>query len=115
MSNIRFMKKKIKSSLSPLQRKKLTRVLFVLVFAALGWLLFAPNMGVIPVYQEHKRLEALQQQKTRLEEENAELRLEIDKIQNDIDHFERLAREKYGLLKKEEVLFDFSKEKKKKD
>lgn len=109
------MKKKIKSSLSPLQRKKFIRIILILVIAAMGWLLFAPDMGVIPLQQEHKRLEALEQQKIQLEQENATLRQEIEKIQKDIDYFERLAREKHGLLKKNEMVFDFNKEEKKKE
>ncbi len=109
------MRKKIKSSLSPLQRKKFIRVVIILIVAALGWLLFAPDMGVITLQQEDKRLEALEQQKIKLEQENAALRLEIEKIQNDIEYFERLAREKHGLLKKNEMVFDFNKEEKKKE
>ena len=106
------MRKKIKSSLSPLQRRKFIRVILILIAAAVGWLFFAPDMGVIPLHQEHKRLEALEQQKILLEQENATLRQEIEKIQSDIEYFERLAREKHGLLKKNEMVFDFNKEEK---
>lgn len=109
------MKKKIKSPLSPLQRKKLIRITIILIIAATGWVLFAPNMGMISLHQEHKRLDALEQQKIKLEQENAALRLEIEKIQNDIEYFERLAREKHNLLKKNEMVFDFNKAEKKKE
>lgn len=101
------MKKKIHSKLSPLQRSRLMKVITILLFLALSWLLFAPEMGVISVQKERSRLEALRQQKQELREQNAALQQEIDKIYSDIEYFERLAREKHGLLKKNEMLFDF--------
>lgn len=107
------MKRQFKNPLSPLQQKKLTRVVLVLFMLAICWLLFAPNMGVVSLQRENSRLDALIQQKSQLEQENAELRQEITKIKDDIDHFERLAREKHGLLRKNEILFDFDEQKKK--
>ena len=101
------MKKKIHSKLSPLQRSRLIKVVAVLIVLALSWLLFAPEMGLISLQKERNRLEALRQQKQELEQQNAALQQEIDKIYSDIDYFERLAREKHGLLKKNEMLFDF--------
>ncbi|MDJ0624272.1 MAG: septum formation initiator family protein [Desulfocapsaceae bacterium] len=104
------MKKKIHSKLSPLQRSRLMKVVAILVVLALSWLLFAPEMGFITVQKERSRLEALRQQKQELEQQNAALQQEIDKIYSDIEYFERLAREKHGLLKKNEMLFDFGEE-----
>ena len=107
------MKKKIKSTLSPLQRSRLVKILVILVIFAVSWLLLAPEMGLITLHREQNRLEALQQQKTRLEQENAALRQEIDRIESDIQYFEKIAREKHGLLKKNEMLFDFGEDNKK--
>lgn len=107
------MKTKPKNSLSPLQLSKLLKIIFVLVCAGVLWLFLAPDMGILSLKKEHDRLEALQQQKHNLEQENAALRQEIERIENDIEYFERIAREKHGLLKKNEMIFDFSKEEKK--
>lgn len=104
------MKKKIHSKLSPLQQSRFKRTVAILLVVALAWLLFAPGMGLISVQQERSRLEALRQQQKDLEEQNASLQEEIEKIESDIEYFERLAREKHGLLKKNEVLFDFGEE-----
>lgn len=79
----------------------------ILVIIAVSWLLLAPEMGLISMHRERSRLEALEQQKTRLEQENAALRQEIERIESDIEYFEKIAREKHGLLKKNEMLFDF--------
>jgi len=107
------MKKKPKQSLSALQQKRLIKISAVFLLAALVWLLFAPDMGVFSLRSQSAKFEELQQQKAKLQEENNALRLEIERIQTDIDYFESLAREKHGLLKKNEILFDFSKEEEK--
>lgn len=109
------MKRRIKNPLSPLQQTRLIKIAVILALSAIAWLLFAPNMGVISLHQENKRLEMLQQQKYKLEQENAALQLEIEKIQNDIEYFEKIAREKHGLLKKNEIIFDFNKEQNKQE
>lgn len=102
-----FMKKKIHSKLSPLQQSRFIKIVAILIVIAFLWLLFAPGMGLVSIYQEHSRLETLRQQKMSLEQQNAALQQEIDKINSDIEYFERLAREKHGLLKKNETLFNF--------
>jgi cell division protein FtsB len=106
------MKKKPKQSLSALQQKRLIKISVVFLLAALVWLLFAPDMGFFSWRQQSSKFEELQQQKVKLQQENSDLRQEIERIQTDIDYFERLAREKHGLLRKNEMLFDFSKEEK---
>jgi len=79
----------------------------ILVIVAVAWLLLAPEMGLISMQRERSQLEALEQQKSRLEQENAALRQEIERIESDIEYFEKIAREQHGLLKKNEMLFDF--------
>lgn len=109
-----MMKKKPRQKLTALQQKRLVKVSLGLLFAAIIWLIFAPNMGFVSWQKQHGRLKELENKKIMLEEENAVLRQEIERIQNDIEYFEKLAREKHGLLKKNEILFDFSKEEKRK-
>lgn len=104
------MKRKIKRTLSPLQQRRLVRITLLLLIAALLWLLFAPKMGIVSLYKQKSRLQALETQRIELEKENTVLRLEIDRIQNDIDYFEYLARKKHGLIKENEIIFDFSKD-----
>ena len=104
------MKRKIKRSLSPLQQTRLVKITLLLLIVAVLWLLFAPKMGIVSLYTQKGRLHALEVKKVELEKENAVLRLEIDRIQNDIDYFEYLARKKHGLVKENEIIFDFSKD-----
>ena len=105
------MKKKPKETLSPLQQRRLLRIIIVLFCLAFSWIVFAPNMGLVPLQKERNRLKSLERQKIELEAEITGLRREIERIQNDVEYFERLAREKHGLLKKNEMVFDFGKNK----
>lgn len=91
----------------------MVKIIVILVILAVSWLLLVPEMGLITMHREQNRLKALQHQKTQLEQENAALRQEIDRIESDIEYFEKIAREKHGLLKKNEMLFDFGDDDKK--
>lgn len=102
------MRKKPRKKLTPLQENRLLKIIIVLVVAALIWLLFAPGTGVyslIKLRSESGRLEA---QTKELLETNEKLRAEIERLQHDQGYLEQVAREKYGLLKKNERIFDFS-------
>lgn len=101
------MKKKIRKTLSPLQYKRFVQILVLLAIAAAGWIFLAPDMGMYSLYSEKSRVEKLQEKKSKLEAENARLRREINRIENDVEYLERLAREKHGLLKENEMVFDF--------
>jgi len=101
------MKKKFQKTLSPLQQRRFVKILVLLAIAAAGWILFAPDMGIYSLYTQKSRVEKLQEKKSKLEAENAALRREIDRIENDVEYLERLAREKHGLLKENEMVFDF--------
>ncbi|MEE4240683.1 MAG: septum formation initiator family protein [Desulfopila sp.] len=103
------MKKKPKETLSPLQQRRLLRIVIVLICLGFLWIIFAPNMGLVPLKKELNRLEALERQKIELEAEISALRQEIERIEHDVEYFERLAREKHGLLRKNEMIFDFDK------
>lgn len=101
------MKKKIQKTLSPLQHKRFVKILVLLAIAAAGWIFFAPGMGIYSLYSQKSRVEKLEEKKSGLEAENAHLRREIERIENDVEYLERLAREKHGLLKENEMVFDF--------
>lgn len=101
------MKKRFQNTLSPLQQRRFVKILVLLAIAAVGWIFFAPDMGIYSLYSQKNRVEKLQEKKSKLEAENAALRREIERIENDVEYLERLAREKHGLLKENEMVFDF--------
>lgn len=102
----------MKRPLTQLQQKRFTRIILVFVVLGVVWLIFAPKMGFIALYKSKANVAKLEHEKALLVKENEKLQMEIDRIQDDIEYLEKLAREKHNLLKKDEVIFDFSKEKK---
>lgn len=57
-----------------------------------------------------KRISNLSTEVVNLQKQNEELKIEIDKLNNDQQYVEDIARRDYGLLKKNEIVFDFNKE-----
>ncbi len=84
------------------------KIVMVIVLLALAWVCFSPNAGIWTVIQHRSELHQLQEDTIQLEQENAALESEIDQLQNDPTYLEEIARKKYGLLKKNERVFDFS-------
>lgn len=75
------------------------------------WLIFSPFNGVLSYYKTKKNLAAIQQENLLLEKQNAALRQEIDKLRHDVGYLEEVARKEYGLIKKNEVIYDFGSKK----
>ena len=78
------------------------------------WVLFAPGRGLLHYLKLHREMATLAEENARLEAKNVELAEDIKKLQSDNAYLERVAREKHGLLKKDEMVFDFKKPEKKK-
>jgi cell division protein FtsB len=76
------------------------------------WAVFAPDRGILDMIQTRNKLEKLQAENKKLAEENTALRKKIDRLQDDPAYLEEKARKEYGLLKENEVLYIFNKDKK---
>lgn len=105
------MRKNPTQKLSPLQKKRLVRATIIFIFLGLIWLFFSPGSGLFSVYTTKKDLAALQLENEKMTEENANFQEEIDKMKNDPEYLEDVARRNYGLLKPNERVYDFSKPK----
>ncbi len=105
-----MLRKKPKKKLTPLQENRLLKIIIVLVFLTIVWLLFAPGTGVYSLVKQNNRTAELERQTEALIKSNGELRAEIERLKHDQAYLEQVAREKYGLLKKNERVFDFSKD-----
>ena len=103
------MKKTVKKRISPQQERFLVRIILVLLTAAVLWIVFSPGVGLVSLQKYRGELEQLEQKISELEKENSELQAEIDGLQNDPKYLEEVARKEYGLLRKNERVFDFSK------
>jgi len=104
------LRKKPKKKLTPLQENRLLKIILVLVVLCFVWLLFAPGAGVYSLVKQKSRTAELERQTEALIKSNEELRAEIERLKHDQAYLEQVAREKYGLLKKNERVFDFSKD-----
>ena len=105
-----MLRKKPKKKLTPLQENRLLKIIIVLVFMTIVWLLFAPGTGVYNLMKQNNKMAELERQTEILTKSNEELRAEIERLKHDQAYLEQVAREKYGLLKKNERVFDFSKD-----
>lgn len=92
-------RKKPKKKLTPLQQNRLLKISLLIVCGTLLWLLFAPGTGVFGLLKLRQETVRLERQTEELIKSNEALRAEIDRLKNDPDYLERIAREKYGLLK----------------
>ncbi|MEJ2699890.1 MAG: septum formation initiator family protein [Desulfuromonadales bacterium] len=87
------------------------RILLVLLLLALA--LFG-DKGIMRAIQSRRQKEALQQEVNRLEATNEALRKEIHALRSDRRYIEDIARRELGMVKKDELVFQFSNKKTKK-
>lgn len=84
-----------------------------IVLAALAaWMLFSPHGGW-KYYQVSRDLRAIRAENKGLHQANEELRQEIHRLKNDPKYLEEVARQDFDLLRKNEMIFDFSRESRK--
>jgi len=77
----------------------------------LSWLAFG-DRGFIHLYRMEKERQEYIIKIKGLETANKKLMDEIDKLRNDREYIESTARQELGLVKENEVIFRFSKDKK---
>jgi len=104
------MKKIVKKRISPQQEGLLVKIILLLLLAAVMWILFSPGAGLVSLIGHRSDIKQLEQEISELEKENSSLQAEIDRLQNDPEYLEEVARKEYGLLKKNERVYDFSKD-----
>ena len=76
------------------------------------WIVFAPGRGILDLSRARRELQGVQAENERLKNENRALQEEIDRLQNDPAYLEKKARQEYGMLKDNEVLYLFGEKKK---
>ncbi len=80
----------------------------IVLLLLMMWVLFAPGSGYLYYRSSQKELAAVQQENARLEQNNAALRQEIERLKTDEAYIEKVAREKHGLLKKDERVYELN-------
>jgi len=94
-----------------MKKKKLTALIIVsaAVIAVLAVLTFG-DRGFLDVYRLHRMEAARAKELTKAQVEIDSLKSEIDRLKTDTAYIERIAREKLGMAKKDEVIFKFVEE-----
>jgi cell division protein FtsB len=77
-------------------------VVVVLTFALFG------DRGILHIFKQKRQQADLQQQLAEVEEVNAGLRKEIAALSADRRHLERLARSQLGMVREDEVVYQFA-------
>jgi len=95
------------------EKMRVKKIITLIVFLSLLWLLFAPGLGFVSYMKKKSALKQVQNEAAHLEKANVELQQEIEKILTDPVYLEKLAREKYNLLRPNEKVYNFSKKPKK--
>lgn len=95
-----------KRDLSKTERRLIKRLILIVAAGSVLWLLFAPGWGLLHFRKLQKQIDFLAQENKELEQRNEELKKEIDRLQNDDAYLEELARQKYGLLKENETVYE---------
>ncbi|NLZ16213.1 MAG: septum formation initiator family protein [Desulfobulbaceae bacterium] len=80
----------------------------IVALLLLAWVLFAPGSGYLYYRKAQQDLASIKQKKLELEQNNAVLRQEIERLKTDEAYIEKVAREKHGLLKKDERVYEFN-------
>ena len=104
-----------KQKLSNQQESRVIKILMALLVIAALWIIFAPGSGVVTYIGKQSELKKLQKETTQIEQQIDRLQKDIDRLHNDPAYLEKVARKDFGLLKKNEKVYDFSKSKSEKD
>jgi cell division protein FtsB len=88
----------------------ITICLLVFIVAMLGYAVFG-NRGVLRILQAERQQQQLKEQLAVLQQEQQRLRDEIDRLRNDKDYWEQLARKKLGMVREGELIYHLPAEK----
>ncbi len=98
-------------ALTPRERRRLRRLILLLLAAGLLFLFLAPGRGILALLHARGRVQALEREQQALIKRNRELAAEIKRLQIDDAYLEELARKKYGLLRENEMVYEFGSKK----
>jgi cell division protein FtsB len=77
-------------------------ILFILFFTVFG------ERGLLRIYHLNRELTEVNQKIAGLKEENDKLRREVEALRSDRRYLESLARRDFGLVRKNEIIYQFS-------
>lgn len=96
------------SNVSRVNRQRLRVIGIGMALVLALWIAFSP-FGFVRYLKIKKRLAKEEQEIGRLKNENRALEKEIARLRHDPAYLEKVARKRYGLIRKNEIIFDFGK------
>tara|TARA_B100000035_G_scaffold296535_1_gene288541 strand:+ start:2402 stop:2731 length:330 start_codon:yes stop_codon:yes gene_type:complete len=101
----KFLRKKINSnSISIFQRQFFKGLVFLICFSLIIIFIFGDH-GIVKLYKIKNERNIIQKKISLLREEKEKLKNEKTKIENDLNYIEKIAREKYKMVKPGEKIF----------
>lgn len=94
---------------SPRQRQALLYLALLLCLCLFLWVLLAPGYNAFNYYRARGNIERLEAENMELQKNITALRQEIDRLSKDKAYLEKVAREEFGLLRKNETIYKFEK------
>lgn len=85
--------------------KRGRRLYLVLGLVALAWITFFDTHSLFALMDLNRRESQILHEIERLDAEKQRLELEIDRLRNDPDLIERIAREEYGMKRPDETIY----------
>ncbi len=82
--------------------------LLAVICTLLLYIFFAPGKGLHQQKQLKNDIINLAEKNNLLSKKNIQLQKDIKKLENDPEYIEEVARKKHGLLKKNEIIFEFN-------
>ena len=94
------------------KKKRRINILLVigLFFLIVFWLFLGKN-GFLNLYRMEKQRERLLQRIYQIQMENRRIALEIERLKNDPRYIEKIARKELGLVKENEIIYQFKRDK----
>ena len=88
------------------EKRALRRIILAVVVLGVLFLVFAPGRGLLSHRKMKKEIQALVRDNRTLQHRNVQLAEEIERLKNDEAYLEQFARGKYGMLKKNEEVYE---------
>ena len=104
MKNYSKRKKQNSNSFAATQKQFIQGLVFLICVSLIIIFIFGDH-GLIKLYKIKNQREKIQNHITQLREEREKRKNEKNKIENDLDYIEKIAREKYKMVKPGEKIF----------
>ncbi len=86
-------------------RRRIYRFLWMLPALWFVYLFFAGDSGYLQIRERSRQIEAMRLENETESAENVQLETEVEMLKNDLAIIERIARERYGMVKKNETVY----------